>query len=205
MKHLIIYGGSFDPPHKGHISTALSIQHLLNAKIIFVPCKQSVLKVTSQASPKQRLEMLELCLKPYPELTIDTIELDRATPSYMVETLKSFKNLFPNDKLSLLIGMDAFNTLDKWYHWQSIFNYANIIVVNRPGHICSSAIVDKIQPYLVNAPEMLAKSGKLCFIDLPEVAISSTKIRDSISSNSDLEENLPMAVINYIRRHRLYA
>ncbi|MDF1683194.1 MAG: nicotinate (nicotinamide) nucleotide adenylyltransferase [Legionellaceae bacterium] len=214
MNSILIYGGSFDPPHLGHINTACAVQQKFAFdKFLFVPCKQSVLKNKSLATSEQRLDMLKLALAPYSkpkskskfefefEFEIDTREIDRDTPSYMVDTLESFhqdkKNI--NASFTLLLGMDAFLELPRWHQWEKILTLCDLLVMQRAGIQQNQAIPLQLKSALNTS------SCKLNFIEAGDYPIASSTLRERIKAHEPLEKNLlPEAVYKYIKAHQLY-
>ena len=133
IKNRLIYCGTFDPPHYGHIYPVQQVQAMLDfERVIFLPCKSPVLKKNAIATTEQRLEMLALALAPYPSWTIDCREITRETPSFMVNTLESFRKEYgPTTALSLLMGADAFLELPQWHRWQDILALSHLIIMHR--------------------------------------------------------------------------
>ena len=133
-KPIGILGGTFDPVHYGHLRTALELFQILNlAEIRFMPCQIPVHKDEVHADPKHRLAMLELALAGTPEFKVDHRELQRSTPSYMIETLISLRKEYPDTPLALIMGSDAFINLATWNSWQELTDYAHIVVAIRAG------------------------------------------------------------------------
>ena len=200
MKQLLIYGGTFDPPHLGHIETACAVQAKFSFdQFLFVPCKLPVLKAQNVASPKQRFEMLKLALLPYPQFKIDTRELDRDTPSFMVDTLKSFHREYKNNiSVTLLLGMDAFLELPRWHQWEQIMMLCDLIVMQRAGDH-NNKIPEALQA------KLNASSCMVTFFEAGNYPIASSTVRSMLQAGETLETNLlPEAVYNYIRTHQLY-
>lgn len=210
MNNILIYGGSFDPPHLGHINTACAVQQAFGFdQFIFVPCKQSVLKTKSLATSEQRLDMLKLALAPYSKLKsksnfnfeIDTRELDRNTPSYMLDTLESLhqdkKNINPS--FTLLLGMDAFQEFPRWHQWEKILTQCDLLIMQRAGIQKNQAIPHELQAALNTS------SCKLNFFEAGDYPIASSILRERMKAGEPLEKNLlPEAVYEYIRDHQLY-
>lgn len=204
-----IFGGTFDPVHCGHLRMATELLACLPfAEIRFIPCQQPVLKDPACAQAKHRLAMLELALQEIPRLCADPRELQRNTPSYMVETLTSLRQEYPQDPLCLIIGMDAFLGLCKWYKYQQLIALAHFVVINRAhyhlpdnGYISTllarHQIADKTQ--LLNKP-----AGHILLQHLSPVNISSSHIRLQIAQGKDVEDQLPPAVWQYIQEQQLY-
>lgn len=208
---IIIYGGSFDPPHNGHINTALAVQkHLRFEKFIFLPCKIPVLKTATKASAEQRLHMLQLAIEDYPEFSIDTRELMRDGPSYMVETLQSFRQeLGEKTPITLLLGIDAFSQLPQWYCWQQLLSLCNVLVISR-ADFDDQALPTDIKTLLltqeINDKKALLQQawGNIYRYDAGQYLISSSMIRQKIQAGHDVSAYLPANVLEYIKIQALY-
>lgn len=120
MYSIAIFGGSFDPIHNGHLQTSLAIQKYFNFdSYIFLPCKTPTLKPATVANSEQRIEMILRAINRYKQnFKLDLREIERTTPSYMVETLESFRAESPEASITLIIGYDAFISLSQWHQWQ---------------------------------------------------------------------------------------
>ena len=214
MQSILIYGGSFDPPHLGHLNTALNVQRYFHFdKIIFLPCKIPVLKNPTKASAQDRIKMLQLMLKNYPEFSISTVEIDRETPSYMTETLKSLREQLestnnPSVSMSLLLGMDALINLPQWHQFEKIPTLCNLLIIKRHG--ISKKNYPEILQKMFNSPcqharDLLeSRNGKLVFFDAGQYPISSTALREKIQHKETINNELPDAVHDYINQHGLY-
>lgn len=210
MKNMAIYGGTFDPPHLGHLKTAQAVQHYFHFdQFIFLPCKTPVLKDAALATSKQRLDMLKLALKDYQNFTIDTRELERDTPSYMVDTLLSIrKEVGETIPLTLCIGMDTFLQLPKWHAWQDILNLCHLLVMKRetteerPSNVLKQLLADKES---TNKQSLLVQpKGKIYRFDAGQYPISSTWLRQQIQLGEDVSTYLPEKVYQYIKTQALY-
>ena len=207
----IIYGGSFDPPHYGHLNTALAVQNSMHfERFIFLPCKIPVLKAATVASSEQRISMLKLALASYPEFVIDTREISRKTPSYMVETLQSFRAELGEDAaITLLIGMDTFIELPQWHSWEQILHLSNLLVIKR-AQINEHELPDVLKSLLfvhetVDKSALLTNpSGKIYRFDAGQYAISSSLLRLHIQAGNSVEPFLPADVLQYIKDEGLY-
>lgn len=210
MYSIAIFGGTFDPVHNGHLQTSVNIQHYFKFDdYYFLPCKTPALKSASLANSQQRIDMLTLALKNYPEFKIDRREIDRDTPSYMTETLSSFRHEYPTDSISLIIGYDAFLSLPQWYQWEKLISLANILVINRKQY--QDEMINKALQALIhsnqckNPIELLRfKSGKLAFFDAGNYDISSTDIRLDIKHGQHITDKIPPEVLTYITSQHLY-
>lgn len=208
MPCIILYGGTFDPIHKGHISIATAVSQLIpNDGIHFLPCKKPVLKQETQTTTENRVAMLKLALEAYPSFSIDYREIERDTPSYMVDTLKSLHQENTDRHLILLIGMDAFNSLPQWHDYLSLFDYANILVVNRAG--TARQLNEKLQALikarLIPYQQLHQhKQGKITFIELDEIPVSSTEVRNRLKNSHRINDLVPDKIAAYITKHDLY-
>ncbi|PPD32864.1 MAG: nicotinic acid mononucleotide adenylyltransferase, partial [Methylomonas sp.] len=125
-----IFGGTFDPVHYGHLRSALEVKELFGLdEVRLIPCYQPPHRDQPKASATMRLQMLQQAINHEPGLVVDSRELNRAGPSYMVDTLKSLREEFSEQTLLLFIGSDAFENLTSWHRWQQLFDYAHLVVL----------------------------------------------------------------------------
>lgn len=209
-----IFGGSFDPIHYGHLRIANALyQQLHLQELRFIPCQKAVLDKTLQATPEQRLHMLQLAIKNYPGFNIDERELRRQTPSYTVDTLISLRNDLSNDlgketAICFIIGSDALNHLFRWHRWQELLQLAHLIVVPRPDYALpqQGAIAELIQQHQINDAKLLHQNsaGYLWIANLPFHHISATHIRQQIALGLKPNDLLPDDVLQYIQQEHLY-
>ena len=210
INNVLIYGGAFDPPHNGHLNTAIAVQnHFHFDRFIFLPSKTPVLKNPSLASCEQRLEMLNLAIKGHPEFEVDPRETTRDTPSFMVETLESFRQeLGYMTSITLGLGRDAFLQLPKWHAWEKIISLCNILVIKRDVGVADEG---KSLRKLVLMHETSDKSilkisphGKIYPFDAGHYPISSSWIREQLKTGQDVGAYLPAGVYEYIKNRALY-
>lgn len=201
-----IYGGTFDPVHYGHLRTALEVKEIFALdELRLIPCHQSPLKSSSQATPAQRLEMLQLAIVNQPGLECDSRELDRAGRSYMVDTLSSLRAELPDNSLVLFMGGDAFAQIESWYQWQRLFDYTHIVVMTRPNSLQPTMSNFLTQHLTRDLSELSAKkNGKLFFQTVTQLDISATAIRTLQAKGRSIRFLLPDNVIDYIERYKLY-
>ena len=197
-----IYGGSFDPIHLGHLETATSIKSELNLeKCLLMPCATPVHKKGLHYSDFERLEMLNLALKDYPKLEIDTREINKGGDSFTIDTLKQLRDEKPNEIFCLIIGMDSFIQFKSWKNWQDFSALTHLIVLARPNYQnnnLSLASFDAIQDVKSLAGQ---KNGLLYFASCPLIDVSSSEIRCKIAANKNLDNLLPKPIINYIKNN----
>ncbi|WP_131781740.1 nicotinate-nucleotide adenylyltransferase [Legionella gresilensis] len=213
MSNLIIFGGTFDPIHNGHINTAINVQSFFHFdRFIFLPCKVPVLKNNAQASTTQRLEMLKLAIKESNKsdlnFEIDTREINRETPSYMVTTLEDYRSELGNTiAISLLMGVDAFATLPQWHQWERLLQLANILVISRPDYQLKSQLIrDLLKERETQKAEYMQKRahGLIYQFNAGLYNLSSTTVRAQIKNDNLITADLPTSVIQYIKKNRIY-
>lgn len=198
MKRIGIYGGSFDPVHKGHIhlaKTALDCFSLDN--IIFVPAKISPFKQDKEYSTKDsdRLAMLRAALKGENSMSVCEYELMQENVSYTVYTLRYMKRLYPEDTLVLLVGSDMFLSFRKWYCWQEILSLAELGCISREH---GDRDILKKQAVILSE---YGRAYASCEDILP---VSSTFVRERLKKGEDCSCYLPENVVQYILKHKLY-
>ena len=201
-----IFGGTFDPIHYGHLRSALEVKEIFElSEVRFIPSAQPPHRDQPAATALMRLDMLRLAIKKQPGLTIDTREINRTGPSYMVDTLKSLRGEFKDEPLLLFIGSDAFNNIKAWHQWQHLFAYSHIVVMTRPGFEIKN-LDEFFNLRLANEISELALNlaGKLYFQQVTQLDISATAIRKMIAEQKNPGFLLPDTVIAYIRLHKLY-
>lgn len=207
-----IYGGTFDPIHHGHLRTALEVREALGlAEVRFIPCGYPSHRWQPEASSEMRLRMLELALQGAgPEFKIDTRELMRKGPSYMVDTLQSLRIQIANAPLALIVGLDAFQGFSQWHSWRSLFDLAHVIVMHRPNAdetLADPVLSEFVQNRVVGSTEMLhtQPAGRVHFIEVTQLAISASRIRELVRQGRSPRYLLPESVLGYIQAQGLYA
>lgn len=208
-----IFGGTFDPVHYGHIKPALSIKQALNlSQLRFIPNRIPPHRAKPWLSAEQRLSLLTSALEDYPDVVVDQRELEREGDSYMLETLQSLHADFPDEKLCLIIGMDAFLGIASWYQWKSLFNYCHLVVTTRPGfdqhqlesHMDSEAyqfLAKKMTSDITALAEQ--ETGLILLQSVPQLDISSTQIRANLKKDEDVSEFMPKQVYRQLKRLNL--
>ena len=204
-----IFGGTFDPVHYGHIKPALSIKQALNlTQLRFVPNRIPPHRQVPWLNVEQRLLLLKTALKNYPDVIIDQRELNRAGPSYMVDTLKSLKNDFPDEDLVLIMGMDAFLGITKWHQWKLLFDLCHLVVTTRPG-IDQESMAEQMnaKDYQYLAEKMTQdvnaltprETGEILLKSVPQLDISSTQIRSNLLKGENVSQWMPEQVYLQLR------
>ncbi|MDH3378982.1 MAG: nicotinate-nucleotide adenylyltransferase [Gammaproteobacteria bacterium] len=200
-----IFGGTFDPIHYGHLrSVEFVAQKLRLQQVCFVPVATPAHRSAPQAHARHRLAMLELALATHPRFRVDTREIDRGGPSYTVPTLQSFRDEDPARPLCLLLGVDAFLHLPTWHRWRELWDLAHIAVMRRPGWSAPATLPDWWQQHRCNGEFRDCSAGCIVTIETPLLDIQATVIRQHLRAGIDASDAVPVAVLEYARRHRLY-
>jgi nicotinate-nucleotide adenylyltransferase len=132
-----LFGGTFDPPHIGHLRLAIEAREALGlAEVCLIPAGNPPLRDAPQGAAMHRLAMVQRAIAGLPGFSVDPGEVhEAAQPSYTVATLERQRRLHgPARPLVLLLGADAFSRLESWHRWRELFGLAHIAVATRPGH-----------------------------------------------------------------------
>lgn len=204
-----VMGGMFDPVHNGHLRGALEAREALGLDHVrLVPCGTPAHRGGPHADCGHRLAMLRLACRGQEGLEVDARECERAGTSYTFDTLSSLQAEFPRARLYLLLGSDAFNSLPTWYRWREIFGLAHVVVIARPGWEPETGgeLGAEAGPRRVQTVAELRKApaGHVLYLEQTPLEISSSQIRELISTGRPASFLLPQAVLDYIRDHHLY-
>ena len=194
-----LYGGSFDPPHLGHLAIAQQVlERFAVDSLVFLPASHSPLKEnTPTATDAQRLEMLRLATEGEPRFSVSDFELRKGGISYTVDTLRAWHRKEPDTDLLFIAGMDSLLTLHAWREPLEIVRLCKFITFRRPGFPFPSPEELKLPPDI--ARELLAQ-----VIDGPLVDVSSSDIRERAAKGKALDGLVPHPVATYIASHALY-
>ena len=191
-----IYGGAFNPVHKGHVKLAEEIKEKAHLdKIIIMPSGLSPHKSSGQLiDSEHRLEMCRLAFdKEYFE--VSDLEIRREGKSYTVDTVTELKSVYPNDELYLVMGSDMLLSFHKWYRYEDILSAVTICATTRQGDISTA----ELRRYSVN---VLKK--EVIIIDFEPFECSSTQVRDAILEGADASSLVGEKVMAYISEKALY-
>jgi len=207
-----LFGGTFDPVHKGHIAAArLAADVLQLNRVVFVPAADPPHKNHTAAPFSHRVAMLELALAGTGDLfALSLVEAQRAAPSYTVETLIEFRKQLSGQRLFFIIGADSLLEIHLWYRYNQLFSLADFIVVSRPGTTdgqVASAIAGLSQGFFVKKPNFHWQSrdgaSSLYYLTDGVLNISSSALRSELAENK-CPDTLPGQVLKYIQAHHLY-
>lgn len=199
MERIGIYGGTFNPPHIGHILAASqAIETLKLDRLLLIPDRIAPHKELpgNSATPEQRLEMLRIAAAEQERMIPSRIELDREGPSYTVETVRQLHRNYPQAELYLLMGADMFLSFDRWREPEQIARYVTITVAYRG---------DKGEREEIEAQKqrLLERDYRVILLENPVHSISSTQLRRLLAFHC-AGEYLPCGVEDYIQENGLY-
>lgn len=195
-----VFGGTFDPPHLGHLAAA---QEACGAagldRVLFAPAGRNPLKLNAPLTPpKHRLLMTELAIAGNAAFELTRADVDRGpSPSYTVELLEQLRReLGPRRDLAFIVGMDALHELHRWRAPRRLLELARLIAISRPGQ----AIVDPTEL----ASRLPGAAHRISIVATPGVAISSSELRRRVAEGRPIRYLVPDAVAAHISEHRLY-
>lgn len=194
-----IYGGTFAPPHIGHVSAAQAFMTQMKLDILYVipagipPHKQ----VSADDDPRHRLRMCELAFGGMEGVIVSDCEIRRGGKSYTVDTLREFYS--PENRLFLLCGTDMMLTLDTWYQAEEIFRLCYPIYIRREeDRALDTEIVRKIGEYGEKYGAIVRR------VVAPPIVLSSTDVRSAVRDGEPIDGMVAPAVADYIHKHGLY-
>jgi len=204
-----VFGGTFDPIHYGHLRIALDLfEDLELGEVRWIPCAHPPHRGAPTASGEQRLHMVRSAVEGERAFVVDDREFRTNEPSYTVNTLMSLREEFPDTPLCLIVGGDAFSSLDTWHRWQELIGLSHIVVAHRPGWALptSGAVHDFLEPHFTRDRRHLQqnRAGKVFASAVTQLDISGTRIRQLIAAGRNPRFLLPDSVIELIRIYRTY-
>lgn len=208
-----IFGGTFNPPHLGHLS---SLQDVLKkaglSKIYVVPAFQNPLKTPLEGpEPGQRLEMTKLAVESWNEsFIVDDQEVKRGGKSFTIDTVKAYRKKHKAEELHLIVGMDKFHELVEWKDFETLLTEANLIVTSRPGFDFPAEVEELPEAMQKLVAEFdfnfieLKTERNIQFVRLKDVEISGTELRKWLRIGKNVEKYIPLSVESYIKKNKLY-
>lgn len=211
---LVLFGGTFDPVHFGHLRVAADVRAALAVpRVMLVPAADPAHRPPPGASAADRVAMLELAIEADPGIGLELAEIRRGGTSYTVDTLRSLRARWPSRPLAWVVGADAFLGLLAWHRWQDLLELAHVIVVARPGVDFGAGVHGELAR-LWNARAttdlgaLREPAGAILRVQTSPNAISATAIRAALAQrprdDAALIRLLPQAVLTYIESHQLY-
>jgi nicotinate-nucleotide adenylyltransferase len=202
QRRIALFGGSFDPIHRGHTEVARAATEQIQAeKLIFIPAKCSPLKrLSPHASDEDRLNMVTLATAGDKTFEVSDCELRRPAPSFTLDTVRLFQRRYgPEAAIHWLLGADSVKDLVHWYEIEELIDECNLTTMLRAGY--APPDFDRFEPRW--GERRIAKL-KQNVVQTPLIDVSSTEVRRRLASREDVAGMLHPDVIRYIREHRLY-
>lgn len=197
-----LFGGSFDPVHRGHVASAAAARRALGLdRVDLVVTGRPPHKEGPRGAPAlARYAMAEIALLDEEALAVSTVELDDSRPSYTIETLEALRRQLPGAEIWWILGADAFAGLHTWRRFRSILGSFPVAVLARPG-FDRRALVASLDPELAR----LVASARVEWIENPPIEASSTRIRELLSRREAPPADwLDPRVLRFIEKYRLY-
>lgn len=199
-----LYGGSFDPVHRQHLALArTALVHLQLDELCWVPVGQAWHKQRVLTDGEHRAAMIERAIVDEPRYRLERCELERAGPSYTIDTLDLLRGREPSASWFLVIGEDQYRSLPSWHAWQRLVAHVTLAVAVRPlaGDAAQAPRAVPSAP-----PALAAQPHRVVTLPLPPLDLSSTAVRDAVAAGDDrrVAEMVPPAVASYIALHHLY-
>ena len=214
MRRIAFYGGTFDPPHIGHLAIAEKLLKTFSLdEFVFVPAYHAPHKARIEpTSPYDRFAMLCLASADMPTVSVSRIEVELPEKPYTVETLARIKAIYPDDKIFFVMGADSWMDICSWREWEHVLLMTDHIVVTRPGITVSTEHVsDAVRKRIVDVRgaqdvSVLDERSHIYLTDAVNIDISASKIRTRICEGShDWSSDVPITVANYIEKYHLYS
>lgn len=194
-----VLGGTFDPIHRAHLVVAGEVRERLDlAEVIFVPAGRPRLKKDRPiTTAEHRLEMVRLAIARRSGFTVSTIEIERAGPSYTVDTIAELRQrLASEDEIFFILGWDNVTALPQWREPSRLIEMCRLVAVPRPGYSLPDLnALEKPVPGI---------SRRVLMMGRPEIDISSSEIRERVARGQSIRRLVPRPVERYISEHRLY-
>ncbi len=198
-----IFGGSFDPIHRGHLDPVESVRRALRLdRVVYLPTAQPPHKPERGfAPPHARFAMVELALLDRPELRVSAFELTPGRSAYTVDTVAHFRQRYPEASLFLILGADSWLHFSAWKEWQRILEMAQLAVMVRPGW--------QLESFSTEIPARLQEAieaERVHLVENPPLAISSSEVRRLLAEEPmAVASMLPDLVLRYINKYALYS
>lgn len=208
----LVYGGTFDPIHFGHLAIACAARDRLACTVRLMPAGDPPHRASPGADAAQRAAMVALAIADVPGLMLDRRELDRAGRSYTVDTLAELREeLGPAQPLAWLVGADSLLGLPDWHRWEALLTLSHLVVAERPGSVLDAAT---LPPILAAAFEhrwtddagvlQATPAGHLLRLRQPMHPASATAVRSRVAAGAPVTDLVPSDVAAFIDEKGLY-
>lgn len=201
-----IYGGTFDPPHMGHLITADQARQDADIDVmVFLPAGDPPHKGHEVTRVEHRLAMLELAIESSPDFHISTVEIERTGASYSYNTMRCFTEKYPDSDFYFLMGEDSFLNIESWHRWEELLELVTTLVVLRPEGKDPERKNHVRQDTEAWRRELIDRGFRVMVTGTYPLDISSTDIREDIKEGRSVRYLVPDAVLEYIEREGVYA
>jgi nicotinate-nucleotide adenylyltransferase len=189
LKKIGILGGTFDPPHLGHLFIADQVLEVCELEEVwFMPTKIPPHKLGSNlCTDEDRIEMVKRAICSNPFFKLSLIEFQRNGPSYTIDTVKELRECYPEESFYFIIGGDMVEYLPKWKSIEELLQLITFIGVKRPGFELTSIYQDNVK-----------------IVEVPQLEISSSDIRERLKNKRTIRYLLPETVMEFIKEQKLY-
>lgn len=202
----ILFGGTFDPIHQGHLMMSRWAQEYWPDSIIhFIPCHRPGHREQPIASGSHRLAMIERAIEHEANMIADPIELNQAQISYTLYTVQKMQQYYPDSHFAWLMGYDSWIHFNRWYHYQTLAQLCHFIIVKRADY--TQQIVSNHGLTRATQPQQLNQTSAGYYYILPATVpnISASALRQQLADGEQpAEDELPPVVYEYINRQHLY-
>jgi nicotinate-nucleotide adenylyltransferase len=190
-KRVGLFGGTFDPVHTAHLALSRSALQAFDLdEVRWIPTGMPWQKGWTITPAEHREAMVRLAIDGQPRFVLDRIEIERAGPSYTLDTVQELAARSPETEWILILGQDQYAGLHTWRDWRVLLGLVTLAVANRPG---------PVQP-----PDAAVQGFAHRAVPLPMLDVSSTDVRERVARGEDITQLVPPAVASYIETHRLY-
>jgi nicotinate-nucleotide adenylyltransferase len=192
-----ILGGTFDPPHIGHLLIAQEALTQLNlSQVLFAPTCQPPHKLGKEITPvEHRVEMVRLAITNHPKFALSRIDADRVGPTYTVDTMRMLREQTPAAEFYFIMGMDSLANLATWHQPDELIRLCKLAVCARPGFTIDMDSLERGLPGL---------SARVVFVRSSALDVSATELQQRVRAGKSIAECVPAAVASYITAHGLY-
>jgi nicotinate-nucleotide adenylyltransferase len=193
-----VLGGTFDPPHNGHLLIAREAQTQLGlTQVLFAPTRQPPHKNTAEHTAiEHRLEMVRLAIAPYPQFVLSRVDIDRPGPTYTVDTMRLLREQFGKQvELFFIMGMDSLVNIWTWRTPEQLIRVCKLAVFQRPGF---AANLDKLEQKVSGLRE------RVIFLQSSALDIAASDLQKRVRAGQSITHLVPETVERYITENRLY-
>ena len=197
IQRLGILGGTFNPPHVGHLILAETAADELGLdRVFFVPAGNPPHKYgIPRAAAQRRLAMVQLSITGNSRFAVSSVDMDRPGPHYTTDMVQIFQNYYPQAEIFFLMGSDSLRDLLAWHNPQLLIELANLVVMQRPSMYPNLTQLARELPRLLQ---------RVHFLNAPEIEISSTAIVALLKASRSVRYSVCASVLKYVMENRLY-